>query len=205
MKAQGGQKKQQETQAAQAKARLKEQLQELTQNPGSPFIGKPDGDVTVVEFFDYSCGYCRKAFPALIELQKTDPNVRIVFKEFPILGPSSLFAARAALAAHIQGKYFAFHKKLMEGEVEISETGIMDAASKLGLDTNKLREDIESLAITKEIQNNNQLAKEIGITGTPAFIVGDELVPGVISADGLRQLILIARKGIPALRLEKNR
>jgi protein-disulfide isomerase len=197
------QTKQLAAQAAQAKKRLRDRLRELTRSPGSPVGGNPKGDVTVVEFFDYRCGYCRKSFPAVVELEKTDPNVRIVFKEFPILGPASLLAARAALAARLQGKYFALHKKMMGGEVEISETGIMEAASKLGLDTDKLREDMNSPAISEEIQKNNRLASEIGITGTPAFIVGEELIPGAIDIDGLRQLVLEARKGIPALRLNE--
>jgi len=193
--------KQEAVRSAQAKKRLRARLQELTQSSGSPVGGNPKGDVTVVEFFDYRCGYCRKSFPAVVELEKSDPNVRIVFKEFPILGPASLLAARAALAARLQGKYFALHKKMMGGEVEISEAGIMGAASKLGLDTDKLRKDMNSPAITEEIQKNNRLASELGITGTPAFIVGNELIPGAIDIDGLRHLVLEARKGIPALRL----
>ena len=189
-------------QAAQAKANLKARHKELTRSPGSPVGGNPAGDVTVVEFFDYNCSYCRRAFPALVEIEKTDPKVRIVFKEFPILGPGSFFAARAALAAKAQGKYVEFHKALMSGQAETGEAGLMSLATSLGMDTKKLRQDMDAPAVREELEKNRKLARALGITGTPAFVIGDEFVPGAVNAQELRELIQRARKGRPGLRLQ---
>jgi protein-disulfide isomerase len=187
---------------ARAKANLNSRRKELTRSPGSPVGGNPDGDVTVVEFFDYQCSYCRRSFLALMEIEKTDPKVRIVFKEFPILGPSSFFAARAALAAKAQGKYVEFHKALMGGQAETSEAGLLSLATSLGMDTKKLRQDMDSPAVKEELSKNRDLARALGISGTPAFVIGDELVPGGVNARGLRELIERARKDLPGLRLE---
>jgi protein-disulfide isomerase len=194
--------RQKTTRAKQARLNLKARREELTRSPTSPVGGNPEGDVTVVEFFDYQCSYCRRSFPALMEIEKTDPKVRIVFKEFPILGPASLLAARAALAAKAQGKYVEFHKALMGGRADVSEAGLISLAASLGMDTKKLRRDMDAFAIRNELNRNRALARALGITGTPAFIVGSEFVPGAVDVDGLRDLIQRARKGIPGLRLE---
>ncbi len=198
------QAKQQAEKTARAKKQLDDKHEELTRSPGSPVGGNPEGDVTVVEFFDYRCGYCRKSFPALIELERTDPKVRIVFKEFPILGPQSLFAARAALAARAQGKYLALHKAMMGGRVPVSEAGIMAAAKSLGIDAEKLRKDMDDPAVAAEIRKNNQLAADLGIRGTPAFVVGKELIPGAADIARLRQLVRQARSGAPVIRLREG-
>ncbi len=182
--------------AARAKENLKTRREELTRSPGSPVGGNPEGDVTVVEFFDYNCSYCRRSFPALVEIEKSDPKVRIVFKEFPILGPGSLLAARAALAAKSQGKYVEYHKALMGGRAKTSEAGLMSLAASLGMDAKKLRREMDAPAIMKELAHNRALARALGITGTPAFVVGSELVPGAVDARGLRELIRKARKGM---------
>ena len=182
--------------AARAKKNLKARREELARSPGSPVGGNPEGDVTVVEFFDYNCSYCRRSFPALVEIEKSDPKVRIVFKEFPILGPGSLLAARAALAAKSQGKYVEFHKALMGGRAKTSEAGLMSLATSLGMDAKKLRREMDAPAIGKELARNRALAQALGITGTPAFVVGSELVPGAVDARGLRELIRKTRKGM---------
>ena len=175
--------------------------------------GNPDALVTVIDFSSYTCPHCRdftlNTEPIIDKLYVSTRQILFSFRHSP-LDDLAARAGEAVEAAGALGDFWGYHHELMERQSLLikdrySDVSLTAIASDLGLDTNKLREDIESLAITKEIQNNNQLANEIGITGTPAFIVGDELVPGVISADGLRQLILIARKGIPALRLEKNR
>lgn len=188
--------------AARAKANLKTRREELTRSPGSPVGGNPEGDVTVVEFFDYNCSYCRRSFPALVEIEKSDPKVRIVFKEFPILGPGSLLAARAALAAKAQGKYVEFHKALMGGRVKTSEAGLMSLAASLRIDAKKLRREMDAPAIGKELAHNRALARALGITGTPAFVVGSELVPGAVNARRLREMIQRTRKSLPGLKLE---
>jgi protein-disulfide isomerase len=198
------QAKQQANKTARAKKQLEDKQDELTRSPGSPVAGNPGGDVTVVEFFDYRCGYCRKSFPALLELERTDPKVRIVFKEFPILGPQSLFAARAALAARAQGKYFALHKAMMSGRVPISEKGIMAAVKSLGIDADKLKKDMDAPAVAAELRQNNQLAAALGVRGTPAFIVGKQLSPGAATIARLRQLVRQARSGAPVIRLREG-
>ena len=196
------QARQKAAQAAQAKKNLKIFSKQLTRNPGSPVGGNPKGDVTVVEFFDYHCSYCRKSFPALMEIEKTDPKGRIVFKEFPILGPGSVFAARVALAAKAQGKYLEIHKAMMSGKAKTDEAGLMSLAKSLGMDLIKLRQDMNSPDIRKELINNQELGQVLGITGTPAFIIGDELITGGMNTQGLRELIQRARKGHPGLRLQ---
>lgn len=161
----------------------------LFDDPHAPVIGNPDGDVTIVEFFDYRCGYCKSVLPALVDLMEQDGNIRMVMKEFPILGPESRFAARAALAARAQGLYSEFHLKLMQAKGELSEDAVMAIAESIGLDVDKLRDDMGSETIDRALQRNFELAERLSIRGTPAFVIGDELVPGAIGADQLRRLV----------------
>ena len=156
--------------------------------------GNPQGDVTIVEFFDYQCGYCKRAFEDLIQAVDKDGNVRLIFLEFPILGPGSKTGSEGALAAHKQGKYFAYHRALMEHKGRVSEGVVLKIAKDLGLDLDQFKQDMASEATQKELEANLQLATDLSITGTPAFIIGDAIVPGAIDTETFTQLINEARK-----------
>ncbi len=161
----------------------------LLEDPHTPVVGNPDGDVTIVEFFDYRCGYCKRVFPALMDLLEEDGNIRLVMKEFPILGPESQFAARAALAAREQDRYGDFHARLMEARGELSEDAVMAIAGSVGLDLDRLRDDMTAERIDEALERNFALADRLSIRGTPAFVIGDELVPGAIGLDQLRRMV----------------
>ncbi|UUX49176.1 DsbA family protein [Nisaea acidiphila] len=172
------------------------QLQaEITANPNDPVLGNPDGDVTVVEFFDYQCGYCKRMVAPVIQLLKQDPNVRWVMKEFPILGPASVTAARASVAARNQGAYREFHVALMGYRGKLSDAAVFQTAREVGLDLDKLKADMNAPETEKTIREATLLARSIGINGTPAFIIGDEILPGAVSLDTLVEQIEAARKG----------
>ena len=156
-------------------------------------LGNPEGDVTVVEFFDYNCPYCRSAGQTLQALLAADANVRVIYREWPILGEDSVIAARAALAAREQGKYEAFHWALMNGEGRVTEAIIFKVARDLGMDVAKLEADMVSPAVEAHIALSNALAQQLGFTGTPAFIVGDKTAPGMLSFDEITRLVADAR------------
>ena len=185
------QREEAEKQALAARA-LKEHRAELLHDASSPVGGNPKGDVTIVEFFDYNCGYCKKVAPTVSALLKQDPNIRIVYKEFAILGPQSLIAARAALAAKRQGKYHEFHTALMSA-AQLDAGSIAALSKRLGLDQDKWLKDMEDPAITGMIQRNYQLANVLGINGTPAFIIGDQLIPGAVGLDTLTEMVKTER------------
>ena len=166
---------------------------QLEQDPNSPNLGNPDGDVTVIEFFDYNCPYCRKAGQTVQELLASDANVRVIYREWPILGEDSVFASRAALAARAQGKYEEFHWALMNGEGRASEASILKLARHLGLDVEKLQADMTSPAVEAHIAQSSALARTLGFTGTPAFIVGDRTAPGMLSTDEITTMVAEAR------------
>ncbi|MBK17888.1 MAG: hypothetical protein CMM52_03495 [Rhodospirillaceae bacterium] len=172
---------------AQAQAALKERKEQLYFDKTSPVGGNPKGDVTVVEFFDYNCGYCKRALPAVKALIKKDSNVRVVYKEFAILGPGSITAARAALAAHKQGKYIEFHNGLMAGQTD--EDSIAALASSLKMDYSKLRKDMNDPKIEEILRNNYHLATALGIGGTPAFVIGERVIPGAVGEAALAQIV----------------
>ncbi len=166
---------------------------QLEQDANSPNLGNPDGDVTVIEFFDYNCPYCRKAGQTVQELLASDANVRVIYREWPILGEDSVFASRAALAARAQGKYEEFHWALMNGEGRASEASILKLARHLDLDVEKLRADMTSPAVEAHIAQSSALARTLGFTGTPAFIVGDRTAPGMLSTDEITAMVAEAR------------
>jgi protein-disulfide isomerase len=161
---------------------------------GSPVLGNPAGKTAVIEFFDYQCPYCKRVIPDLMAMLKADGEMRIVMKELPILGPESVVAAKAALAAREQGKYEAMHLALMGERSRLSEGSVLAIAKAVGLDVDRLRRDMESPAVREELQKNLALARAIGVDGTPAFVVGDRLVPGA-DMESLRKLIAAARGG----------
>jgi len=166
---------------------------QLESDPNAPNLGNPEGDVTVVEFFDYNCPYCRSAGETMQALLAADANVRVIYREWPILGEDSVTAARAALAAREQGKYEAFHWALMNGEGRVTEAVIFKVARDLGMDVAKLEADMVSPAVEAHIALSNALAQQLGFTGTPAFIVGDKTAPGMLSFDEITRLVADAR------------
>lgn len=166
---------------------------ELENDGVSPVAGNPQGDVTVVEFFDYQCGYCKQALPDLRRLLAEQPNLRVVFKEFPVFGPVSEFAARAALAAARQNLYLPFHTALMKAQGPLSEARILKIAEASGLDVARLKRDMQDPAIAAAIAANLSLGEALGIEGTPTFVIGDEVVAGAVGYDALAAQIAEAR------------
>lgn len=166
---------------------------ELLGDPRSPVGGNPRGSVTVVEFFDYRCPHCKHAAPDVKKLAQDDPDVRIVYKQFPVLGPDSELAARAALAAHAQGKYAALHDALLAASGPLTLPAILKLAGPAGLDLAQLQADIEKPEIRATIERDRSLAAAIGITGTPSFVIGSELVPGAVDLETLKALVAEAR------------
>lgn len=172
---------------------LVERRDELTNDPDAPVLGNPKGDVTLVEFFDYRCPYCKAVSAGLIDTIKSDGNVRLVMKEFPILGAESEYAAKAALAANRQGKYGEFHEAMMTFKGKVTIEDVKRIASEVGVDTAKMERDMASPDIAGMIQHNYDLAQALGITGTPSFVISDELIPGAISMEELEKRIASAR------------
>lgn len=183
------QDRQQAAQAETAKSTITARSDTLFHDPASPVGGNPDGDVTLVEFFDYNCPYCRVAAPVMTELTKADPNLRVVYKEFPILGPVSEIAARAALAAERQGRYQAFHDGLMQQEGNLTEDRVFEVAAQVGLDLPKLTRDMADAATDRALQETHALALSLGINGTPGFVIGDQIIPGAVERKTLEDLI----------------
>lgn len=161
---------------------------ELFDDAGSPTDGAAGAEVTIVQFFDYKCGYCRRVSPTLSTLLEKHRNVRLIYKELPILGPESLVASRAALAAQKQGAYKSFHRELMNLGTITPET-IEGAGKKLGLDVARLKADMNSTEIQAALVQNQRLANAIGVQSTPSFVIGGELISGAMDLAGFEQLI----------------
>lgn len=182
-----------------ARARTAEAIRRLgdqLDGPDAVVVGNPEGDVTLVEFFDYRCGYCRRMLPTLQTLLDRDPKLRIVLKDFPILGPESLTAARAAVAARRQGGDFWRLHVAMMGAEELSEAAILDLARGLGFDAERLARDMRDPSVDRELQANIALAQQIGINGTPAYVLGGELIPGAVPIEELtRRMAQIREAG----------
>jgi protein-disulfide isomerase len=186
------QRRQEAAKAEHQKAAVAANRAQLFRHADDPVGGNPEGDVTVVEFFDYQCAYCRRVMPSLQAQLNEDKKLRVVFKDFPILGDDSVTAARAALAARKQGRYVPFHFALM-GASDLSLDGIMAVAKSVGIDTGRLAADMNTPEIETQIQANYTLARTLGIEGTPAFVIGDELIPGALDKTRLAELIQEAR------------
>lgn len=178
-----------EAQAAAATEALSAQKGALQSDPNAPVLGNPDGDITIVEFFDYNCGYCRRVFPSVKELVEGDGNIRVVMREWPILGEESVFAARAALASRKQGKYEEFHNALMGHEGRASQAMVLSLADDLGLDIDQLRADMNGAEVDAHIATSRQLTQSLGLNGTPAFVFGDQLIPGAIELEQMKELV----------------
>jgi protein-disulfide isomerase len=180
---------------AAAEKAIKENRQELVNDPDTPVAGNPKGDVTIVEFSDYQCPYCKRAHSAVKSVVAADGKVKLIYKELPILGEASKIAAVAALAAVKQGKHLAFHDALMEYNGKLDSDRIFEIAGSVGIDVAQLKKDMDDPGIKKIIERNLALASALGVRGTPAFVVGNQFVPGAVDADTLKQLIADARKG----------
>ena len=173
--------------------------QYLEREPNVAVLGNPDGDVTIVEFFDYRCGFCRRHFPEVMQLVKDDGNIRFIPRQFPILDrpgdtPVSNLASRAALAAHKQGKFEEFHVATMTSSGSLTEEGIYDIARKIGLDIAKLKADMNDRLIVKSVQNTLAIGQDIGFEGTPGYIIGDDVVTGAEGRGRLLQAVNRARR-----------
>jgi len=187
------QTRQREAEEQQSKAALIAHRSQLFEDPTSPVGGNPSGDITVIEFFDYRCGVCKRVHPIVDELIRTDNKIRRVYKEWPILGPASTVAARAALASHRQGKYFVFHNAMMEARAQLDTKAIMTIAKRVGLDTNQLTLDMKSPEIDRIIKQNFALAEALKLNGTPSFVIEDTLLRGGRDLASMKKLVADAR------------
>ncbi len=190
--------RQREQEAKQAGATLKLHADQVFRDPDDPIGGNPKGDVTLVEFFDYNCPYCKRMAPIMTQAEAADPRLRIVYKEFPILGPNSLFAAKAALAANKQGKYVAFHRALYEVRGPVDDAKVLEAAKSVGLDVARLKVDMQAPEIGARLDQNIKLAQALGINGTPGFAIGDNVFTGASDLKSLQAAVAAARKS-PAM------
>ncbi len=171
-------KRNQEEQAAQQEKVISENADAIFRSPLAYVAGNKDGDVTVVEFFDYNCGFCRRALLDLVKLIDNDDKVRVVFKELPIFGDESEGAAKAALAAGKQGKYFEMHQKLYSEAGKASKEKALKIAQELGLDVPQLEKDMESAEVQQALDEAKDLAHKLGLQGTPLYLIGDRSIPG---------------------------
>lgn len=183
-------------QEANAAKAIKDNHKSLTQNKLAPTAGNPKGDVTIVEFFDYHCGYCKRMLPVVQEIIKADKNVKVVFQEYPILSPDSVTAAKAALAVNKINpkKYMDYHAKLMSNQGRFSEATLIKFAEDVGVDGAKVKEVMNSKEIAKYLDEVKALGEKVGVRGTPAMVIGEEFYPGALGADEVKAAIAKARK-----------
>ena len=170
--------KMEKEQAEKLKVAIAENASEIYRAREASVAGNPDGEITVVEFFDYNCGYCKHGLHDVVKLVETDPKVRMVFKELPILSKGSEEASHVALAAQKQGKYWEMHKAMLGAKGQMNEAAALQIAEKLGLDMDKLKKDMVSPEVKSEIEKAAALAKKLGVNGTPHFLIGDRAVAG---------------------------
>ncbi|MGA9090065.1 MAG: DsbA family protein [Bradyrhizobium sp.] len=168
-------------------------------SPRGVVLGNKDGDVTFVEFFDYNCGYCKRAMADMLELMKTDPKLKVVLKEFPVLSEGSVEAAKVAVAVRMQDpsgkKYLDFHQRLLGGRGPADKARAMAAAKEAGLDTARIEKDLASPEVRATIEENFKLAESMGMNGTPSYVIGKQVVVGAVGLDTLREKIGVARCG----------
>jgi len=190
-------RRQQEQQKTAQATALTHEREKLLNSPRNIVVGNPSGDVTLVEFFDYNCGYCKRALGDLQTLMKADPKLRVVLRDFPVLGPESVEASRVALAVRqqIQGeRLFEYHTKLLETRGQVNGARALAVAREMGLDVDRVKKDMESPEVRAALQENVGLGDKLGVSGTPAFVVGDTVVSGAVGADPLRQAIAGVRQ-----------
>jgi protein-disulfide isomerase len=168
-------------------------------SPRGVTIGNKDGDVTFVEFFDYNCGYCKRAMADMLEIMKADPKLKVVLKEFPVLSQGSVEAAQVAVAVRMQDptgkKYLDFHQKLLGGRGAADKARALAAAKDAGLDMAKLEKDLASSEVKATLEENLKLAESLGMNGTPSYVIGKQVVIGAVGVDSLKEKISNARCG----------
>jgi protein-disulfide isomerase len=183
-------KQQKQADADKARATIKADNATLFNSPHQVVLGNPQGTQQVVEFFDYNCAFCKRALPDMLTLLKTDPNLRFVLKEFPVLGPGSVEAADVAVAARMQDptgkKYIEFHQKLLGGRGPADKARALAVAKEVGFDMTRLAKDMDSDEVKATIDENMKLADALGVSGTPTYVVGDEVVVGAVGLDELK-------------------
>jgi protein-disulfide isomerase len=190
-------KRQAEAQRVAQASALTETREILYNSPHSIVAGNPKGDVTLVEFFDYNCGYCKRALSDVQTLVKSDPKLRVVLKDFPVLGPDSLEASRVALAVKNQfsgEKLFDFHVKLMESRGRANGERALALAKEMGADVARIQKDMQATSVREALQENVELGDKLGLTGTPAFIVGQNVIPGAVGLEPLKQVVANVRQ-----------
>jgi protein-disulfide isomerase len=181
-------------QQAAARTAIPALAETLTRAPGDPVEGNPQGDVTVVEFTDVRCPYCRRMLPVMAELLRHDHNLRVIYKDVPILGPGSVLGAKALLAAQKQDGYLKLKEAVMTGPAAITAESLRTAAAKTGLDWDRLQKDMADPAVQRRIDANLELAAKLDIRGTPAFIIGRQMLPGALDLAELQDAVVAARK-----------
>jgi protein-disulfide isomerase len=181
--------KQKQAEDAQRKDGLIKNADQIFRDKSDHVAGNPKGNVTMVEFFDYNCPWCKKSFPDVMALIDVDKNLKVVLKEFPILGPESEYAAKAAIAAGKQGKYLELHKAMYQHEGRVTTEAVDEIAAGIGLNMDQLKKDMDDPETAKIIARNRELAQALAINGTPAFIIDDKLFPGYLPKDELASAI----------------
>jgi protein-disulfide isomerase len=183
------------------KAAVKEHAQTIFSSPRQVNLGNPDGNVTFVEFFDYNCGYCKRAMSDMLTLMKDDPKLKVVLKEFPVLGPGSVEAAQVAVAVRMQDKtgkkYLDFHQKLMGGRGQADKAHAMAAAKDAGLNMAQIEKDIASPEVKATLEENFKIAEALGMNGTPSYVIGSDVVVGAVGLAALQEKINTNRCGKP--------
>jgi protein-disulfide isomerase len=183
-------KQQKQADAEKAQATIKKDNATLFDSPHQVVLGNPQGTQQVVEFFDYNCAFCKRALPDMLTLLKTDPNLKFVLKEFPVLGPGSVEAAHVAVAARMQDptgkKYIEFHQKLLGGRGPADKARALAVAKEVGFDMTRLEKDMDSDEVKTTIDENMKLADALGVSGTPTYVVGNEVVVGAVGLDELK-------------------
>ena len=191
------QQRQQAATAAQQKAAVQAHAKQVFAAPDHVVLGNPKGNVTFVEFFDYNCGYCKHAMGDMLTLLKNDKNLKVLLKEYPILGPGSIEAAKVAVAVRMQApqKYLAFHTKLLGGRGHADKARALAVAKEIGLNMDQVRKDMNSDAVKKMLSTDIALGQTLGLNGTPSYIIGDNVVVGAVGLKELKQKIANARCG----------
>src|SRR5262249_41114414 len=192
-------KKQQLAEAEKAKSAIKDHSEAIFNSPFQVTLGNPQGDVTFVEFFDYNCGYCKRAMADMMSLMDKDPKLKIVLKEFPVLGPGSVEAARVAVAVRMQDKtgkkYLEFHQKLLMGRGQADKARALAAAKEAGLDVARIERDLNSDEVRQTLEESLKLAEKLGLNGTPSYVIGPQVVVGAVGLDQLKEKVNSARCG----------
>ena len=191
-------KRQSAAESEKHKAAVKQYSQALFSSPRQVVLGNPTGNVTFVEFFDYNCGYCKRAMDDMLTLLKNDPKLKVVLKEFPVLGPGSVEAAQVAAAVHLQDKsgkkYLEFHQKLLGGRGQADKARALAVAKDVGLDMARLEKDIAGPEVKAAIDESMKLAETLGLNGTPSYVVGSDIVMGAVGLAALQDKIEKQRK-----------